>query len=223
MNDDQVVVGEAMLEDLIRKVRGVLAVRVVQNGQNQIDEIHAVGSPARSAKQMVRDIESILFVRGGIRLDHRKISLVQIADTGMPGTMVRVQLLEVADLADLQPPAMSATIAVGDRRIQGIGRVRANQDVSAEWLVAQATANALDQLIGVRGQLHVENLQRQSFGALQIYLAHLTLAIDDGIETYLGVSVVREDESSAVARAVLDAVNRRLQRLLGESNSASGR
>src|SRR4026209_28476 len=100
MKDDQVVVGEAMIEDLVRKVRGVLAVRVVQNDQKQIDEIHAVGSPDRSAKQMVRDIESILFVRGGIRIDHRKISLVQIADTGMPGTMVRVQLREGADIRE---------------------------------------------------------------------------------------------------------------------------
>lgn len=223
MNDEQVVVGEAMLEDLIRKVRGVLAVRVVQNDLNQIDEIHAVGSPDRSAKQMVRDIESILYVRGGIRLDHRKISLVQIADKGMPGTMLRVQLLEVADVAGAQPLAMAVTIAVGDGRIQGIGQARPNQDTSAEWLVAQAAANALDQLIGVLGQLHVENLQRQSFGALQVYLAHLTLTVDDGIETLLGVSVVRDDEPSAVARAVLDAVNRRLQRLLGESKSASGR
>jgi len=220
MNHDQVVVGEAMIEDLVRKVRGVLAVRVVQNDQRQIDEIHAVGSPDRSAKQMVRDIESILYVRGGIRLDHRKISLVQIADAAMPGAPLRVQLLEVADVADAQPPAISATIAVGDRHIQGIARARQGQDASAEWLVAHATANALDQLIGALGQLHVENLQRQSFGALQVYLAHLTLSIDDGIETLLGISVVRNDEPSAVARAVLDAVNRRLQRLLGESKSA---
>jgi hypothetical protein len=221
MKDDHVVASEAMIEDLIRKVRGILAVRVVQNEQNQIDEIHAVGSPDRSAKQMVRDIESILYVRGGIRLDHRKISLVQIADTGLPPSMVRVQLLEVAQVADAQPPAMTVTVAVGDRRIQGIGQARSNHDASDERLVAQATAHALDQLIGVLGQLHVENLQRQSFGVLQVYLAHLTLTIDDGIETLLGVSVVRDDELSAVARAVLDAVNRRLQRLLGEAKSAS--
>jgi hypothetical protein len=71
----------------------------------------------------------------------------------------------------------------------------------------------------VLGQLHVENLQRQSFGALEVYLAHLTLTIDDSIETLLGVSVVRDDELSAVARAALDALNRRLQRLLGEAKS----
>ncbi len=217
MKDDQPVVGEAMIEELIRKVRGVLAVRVVQNDQHQIDEIHAVGSPDRNAKQMVRDIESILYVRGGIRVDHRKISLVQIADTGMPPPMVRVQLLEVSRVADAQPPEMTVTVAVGDRRIQGIGRAHPNHDTSDEWLVAQAMAHALDQLIGVLGQLHVEHLQRQSFGALEVYLAQLTLTIDDGIETLLGVSVVRDDELSAVARAVLDAVNRRLQRLLGEA------
>jgi hypothetical protein len=223
MNDHQVLAGEAMIEELIRKVRGVVAARVVQNDQHQIDEIHAVGSPDRSAKQMVRDIETILYVRGGIRVDHRKISLVQIADTGMPVATVRVQLLEVAQVADAQPPAMTVTVAVGDRRIEGTGQARPNQDTSAEWLVARATAHALDQLIGVLGKLHAENLQRQSFGTLEVYLAHLTLTIDDSIETLLGVSVVRDDELNAVARAVLDAVNRRLQRLLGEAKGAMRR
>src|SRR5690242_14798752 len=136
------IVDETLIEDLIRKVRGVMAVRVVQNNQNQIDEIHAVGSPGRSAKQMVRDIESMLYVRGGIRLDHRKISLVQIADVGMPVATVRVQLLEVAQGDDTHASAMTVTIGVGDRRIQGLAQARAGQDTRAELLVAQATAHA---------------------------------------------------------------------------------
>src|SRR5690242_18490706 len=71
------------VEALIGQVRGVIAVRVVRDAQDQIDEIHVVGSPGRSAKQMVRDVESILYVRGGLRVDHRKISLVQIAETAI--------------------------------------------------------------------------------------------------------------------------------------------
>ena len=218
MIDDQSIVDASQVEELIRKVRGVLAVRVVRNDQGQIDELHAVGSPERSAKQMVRDIESILYVRGGIRIDHRKISLVQIAEAGMPAGLVRVQLLEVVRHPNQEPPAIAVALAVGARRVEGLARALPDRPYSDEQLVAQATAQALSQLIGAIGHLHVENLQRQAFGALQVCLAHLSLTTDDGIETLLGISVVRGDESSAVARAVLDAMNRRLQRLLGSSN-----
>jgi hypothetical protein len=220
MIDEQVIVDEAVVEELVRKVRGVLAVRAVRNIHGQIDEIHAVGSPERSAKQMVRDIESILFVRGGVRLDHRKISLVQIAETSMPPALLRVQLIGVEARPSALPPEVVVTLGVGARRFEGRGQARGAQDGSGEWLTAYAAAQALDGVIGAHGQLHVENIQRQAFGGLQVYLAHLTLSIDDSIETLLGISVVRDDAQIAVARAVLDAVNRRLQRLLGEGKSA---
>ena len=213
-------IDQDMVEDLVRKVRGVLAVRVVQNESRQIDEIHAVGSPDRSAKQMVRDIETILFVRGGVRIDHRKISLVQIAETGLPPALVRVQLVQVAPAADERQPSVTVTLAFGERQVNGLGRARPGRAADPELLTAYATTHALDQLIGALGQLHVENLQRQSFGALDVYLAHLTLSINDGIETLLGISVARDDEQHAVARAVLDAMNRRLQRLLSENKGA---
>jgi hypothetical protein len=215
MESEQPVVDADKIEDLVAQVRGVMAVRVVQDGQGQIDELHVVGSPGRSAKQMVRDVESLLYVSGGVRLDHRKISLVQIAESVMQPTEVRVQLLSIAHSAADQPPTLTVTLAMGDHRVQGVGRARPDHDDPPVFLAGYATIHALDQLIGPRGQFQLENLQRQSFGALEVNLSHLSLTTDDRIETLLGISVVRGDELGAVVRAILDAVNRRLQRLLG--------
>jgi len=91
-----------------------------------------------------------------------------------------------------------------------------------ELLTGYATIHALDQLIGARGQFRIENMERQPFGQLEVYLTHLTLTTDDGIETLLGISVVRDDDPAAVVRAILDAVNRRLQRLLGSERTRGG-
>jgi len=220
MTSERAVVDVAKIEELVGQVRGVMAVRVVQDEQGQIDELHIVGSPGRSAKQMVRAVESLLYVRGGVRVDHRKISLVQIAETSMPPALLRVQLIAVEARSDALPPEVRVSLGVGARRFEGCGRPRGAHDNSGEWLAAYAAAHALDEVIGAYGQLHVENIQRQAFGGLQVYLAHLTLTIDDSMETLLGVSVVRDDAQIAVARAVLDAVNRRLQRLLSEGKSA---
>src|SRR6266498_4299350 len=96
MSAERAAIDVAKVEELLSQVRGVMAVRVVLEEHGQIDELHIVGSPGRSAKQMVRDIESLLFVRGGVRVDHRKISLVQIAESAIQPAQVRVQLLNIA-------------------------------------------------------------------------------------------------------------------------------
>jgi hypothetical protein len=215
MGVQQQVVDIAKIEELLGQVRGVLAVRVVTDEQGQIDELHVVGSPGRSAKQMVRDVESLLYVRGGVHLDHRKISLVQIAESVIQPVAVRVLLLEIAQSSIDEPPTVAVTLGMGDRRVQGLGRARPDQDDPPEYLAGYATLHALDQLLGPRGQFRLENLQRQVFGQLEVYLAHLSLITDDGIEALLGISVVRDADLASVVRAILDAVNRRLQRLLG--------
>jgi hypothetical protein len=214
MTTERAAIDATKIEELLRQVRGVMAVRVVLDEHGQIDELHIVGSPGRSPKQMVRDIESLLYVRGGVRVDHRKISLVQIAEAVIQPAQVRVRLLDIGQSADEQP-AITVTLGMDDQRVQGIGRARPDQDDQSQYLAGYATIHALDQLIGARGQFRLENLERKPFGQLEVYLTHLTLTTDDGIETLLGISVARDEGPAAVVRAILDAVNRRLQRLLG--------
>jgi hypothetical protein len=204
----------AAIEALIAQVRGVMAVRVVRDPQGQIDEIHVVGSPGRSAKQMVRDVESIIYARGGLRVDHRKISLVQVAETSIQSVEARVRLLDIVRAADEQGLKVGVALSMGEQRVQGVGRSRPNHDDPPELLAGYAAIHALNQLIGARGQLRLENLQRQAFGQLDVCLSHLSLVTDDGIEVLLGTSAVRDDEVATAVRAVLDAVNRPLQRIL---------
>ncbi|HEU5097896.1 MAG TPA: hypothetical protein VFU22_02545 [Roseiflexaceae bacterium] len=218
MSADRAIIDVTKIEELLRQVRGVMAVRVVQDEQGQIDELHIVGSPGRSAKQMVRDVESLLYVRGGVRVDHRKISLVQIAETIIQSSPVRVRLLDISRATD-DPPSISVVLGMDEQRVQG--RARTERDDPPVYLAGYATIHALDQLIGARGQFRLENLERHPFGQLEVYLTHLSLTTDDGIETLLGISVVRDEDPAAVVRAILDAVNRRLQRLLSGERRAS--
>jgi hypothetical protein len=219
---ETVTVDEAAIEHLLGQVRGVLAVRVVADAQGQIEEIHVVGTPERRPKAMVRDLESLLYVRGGVRLDHRKISLVQMAEAAIQPAPVRVLLNNVVWAVDGDRPSVMIRLSMNDRDVEGVCRGRGEGAEPPEVMVGYATIQALDQVTGPQAQFRLENLQRQPFGALEVCLAHLSLITDDGVETLLGISVVREGDLAAIARAILDAVNRRLQRLLGE-RSAAGR
>src|SRR3954464_13415372 len=121
MSTERPVIDVTKIEELLSQVRGVLAVRVVLEEQGQIDELHIVGSPGRSAKQMVRDIESLLYVRGGVRVDHRKISLVQIAESAIQPAQVRVRLLEIGPLSG-DPATVTVALGMDEQRVLGIGR-----------------------------------------------------------------------------------------------------
>lgn len=213
MTEQQSAVDIAEVEQLVRQVRGVQAVRVVLDGQGQIEELHVVGTPERSPKSMVRDIESILYVRGRVRLNHRKISLVQVPDQQLLGPGARVQLVSVTRSANDSAPLITVVLAVGDRRHQG-GAGEPGTELAPEELVARATVAALGDIAEGLGVFTMERLQRQPLGEMDVCLAHVSLHIEDSLETLLGVSVVRGDALVSAARAVLDAVNRRLPSLL---------
>jgi hypothetical protein len=204
----------AILEESIAHVRGVLGVRVVQNDHEQIEEIHIIGSPERSAKQMVRDVESLLYVRNGLRIDHRKISLVQIA-TPKSTALPHVQLLNIVHLAP--ESTVTVTLAIGDRQLQGRSHATPTADGRPEYLAGDATIQALDQLIEPHNRLRLENVQCHMFGQIEICLAHLARISDAASIPLLGISVVSADGLTAAAQAVLNAVNQCLPCLLSKA------
>src|SRR5215217_869456 len=123
MSAERPAIDVAKVEELLGQVRGVMAVRVVLEEGGQIDELHIVGSPGRSAKQMVRDVESLLYVRGGVRVDHRKISLVQIAESAIQPAQVRIRLLDISHTTGDQA-TVTVVLGMDEQRVQGIGHSR---------------------------------------------------------------------------------------------------
>jgi hypothetical protein len=218
------VIDTGALETLILQIRGVLAGRIVLDDSQQIDEIHVVGSPERNPKQIVRDIESALFVRGGIRVNHRKISLVQLLESSIRPTIERVRLVEIKRSAEDGRDLIVVTLAFGSRTIEGTSwieggaqaREQAQNDQEAE-AAANATLAAIHELVIVSSQLAIEHVQQQPLGKLEICLVLVTRTETDITESMLGVSIVRRDPLMAVVRAVLDAVNRRLPYLTGQT------
>jgi hypothetical protein len=76
-------------------------------------------------------------------------------------------------------------------------------------LVASATLGALDELLGVPAA--VESAAVVDTGTHSVALVVLTLSVPRiGAQSIAGSAVIRGDETEAVARAVLAAVNRRL-------------
>lgn len=207
-------IDSAALEQLIGQIRGVYATRLVLDPAGKIDKVHVVGSPARNPKQIVRDIESILYVSGGVRLDHRKVSLVQIADQLPQVEPVRARLVDVQEEQNGDEQKVVVTLRVGDREVRGVGTSRPSRRLDDLALAAYATVHALNIIVSPRGRFSLERIERVQFSAHAVALTHISMDVDDGAETLLGISVIRDPLHYSAGRAVLDAVNRRIQRLI---------
>jgi hypothetical protein len=71
-------------EDLIRTLPGVVSVRVVDNGEGSIQEVHILTTSEVPAKQTVRNVESALFAHLGLRIDHRRVSIAAVSEAPPP-------------------------------------------------------------------------------------------------------------------------------------------
>lgn len=211
MTTDNDAARVATYEHLIRQVRGVQGVRVVCS-DDQIDEIHVLGSPDRSPKAIIRDIETILMIQGGVRINHRKISLAQVADTVVP--QVRVQLYSVESHVEDGHAHVTIALNIGRRRVEGSASAAFSNDDTLDMLVGQAMVNALTQLLDAEVNLQVMHVKRERLGVIEVCMAHIELQTEGRFETMLGISAVRSEPLQAMARALLDAMNRRLPGLM---------
>lgn len=218
------------LEESIRQIPGVRAVSVVTDAQARPTEVHVLAAPGKPAKQVVRDVQSLAMASFDIDIDHRIVSVVQIEDE--PGQAEpEATDLETAEepadqvLQEIEAQARPEISEIGVRStgseievevrltldgdtFVGIERGAAAASARAR-LVASATVSALDELLGLPAA--VESAAVVETGTHAVALVVLTLSVPRlGAQSVAGSAVVRGDETDAVARAALAAVNRRL-------------
>jgi hypothetical protein len=196
--------------------------------------VHVLAAPGKPAKQIVRDVQSLAMAQYDIDLDHRIVSVVQIEDEAGAEASAASDFSEVSDsplaageevLDEIEAQARPVITEIGvrstgaeievevrleldDDTFVGIERGAAAASARAR-LVASATISALDELLGVPAA--VESAAVVETGTHSVALVVLTLSVPRvGAQSVAGSAVVRGEESDAVARAVLAAVNRRL-------------
>ena len=80
--------------------------------------------------------------------------------------------------------------------------------------VAAATLRALAGLLVTPLHLELECVELDESGGEPVAVVRLSLVTEEGVQQLVGAAVVRADDSNAVVRAALDAVNRRVEPLV---------
>jgi len=203
------------VERAIQCIDGVLKARVVGD-QGSVAEIHVLAKPSKPPKLLVRDIETLLKTKFGLEVDHKKISVVAF-DVGESEKVESTFVVQ-------RPVLWSVSWRKSRNRVQSEVEIRFRDKVyrsSAEeeggggrgWnhLVAEATLNCLNQIVGIPSFFTLRGVAVRDFGDLEVALSFVDCRPDKGAGNMLvGTALVGDEVAEAVARATLDAVNRRL-------------
>lgn len=222
----------AAVEDEIRRIPGVAAARIVTDPHlGHPVEVHVLASLDKHPKQLVRDIQSVAMAAFDLDIDRRIISVVQLEipprnDTanGEATPAANGSAIDLSDLVDTQRITIDGvgvaragyrcTVEVALRRDES--RVLGTDEGVATpgllpVLVARATLNALGRMESKADRLEVESASIQRVAGHDVAMVTLLLLLPHQQETLVGSAAVRAaGGEDAVARAVLDATNRRI-------------
>jgi len=221
---------EAALKGL-RDVEGV----VIQNDGEEISEIHVVSSSRRPAKQIVRDVQTLLLARFHRAINYRIVSVafldpddvgsgmpepVPVAAEAAPTVQPGLPPSPAAESADHRIRFRSANLFVTGPRLQaqvdfqwkGLPRTgsasgHGTRD-AGHRLIAQAVLLAIQDFLEEDIALALEGLEFSRVGARDVAVVNVQLVTHREHKNLVGCCTVEQDVPQAVALATLAAVNR---------------
>jgi hypothetical protein len=207
------------LEDELCRLAGILAVRIVGDPAGRPVEVHVLSDQTKPAKQTVRDVRAVAQTMFGLELDHRIVSVAQL-NTNEQNTPVGIELAR----ADVRSRVTSIKVeAVGLRAQVRVTLVEGEREhtgyaegsvasVARPQLVATAALDAIRQMEPAAEAIHIASAEISRIGSNRVAIVTVVY-VDPPVELVVsGSAVVRRDRDDAVARALLDATNRRLAR-----------
>lgn len=193
------------LQSKLSRLEGVEAVRVVGR-DSRPEEIHVLARTTKAPKQVVRDIQSLAAASFGLDLDRRIVSVVQLTDGDLSGGD-RPAIVDIVETTNGSRSTVRVSLQWHDEILVG-ETDGAAASATRNRLVAEAVLQALGQALHADASFAVVSVDVPMLGSRRIAVAQVVLVTHHSERVMVGSSVVGDDESRAVVRAVLDALNR---------------
>jgi hypothetical protein len=203
------------IESIVCRLKDVIAVSVVADDSGDIAEIHVLTGSSRSPKQVVRDVESAVMARLGIAIDHRKVSVAQVADGAPRHDHSRFKFSDVS--ISLNGGRADATVRIlKDGSVCSGSASGTASPTSQMKLIANATLRAIEDA-GLGGaSIVLEDAAETVVGGRRVAVVLVNMLTDRGEDLLSGSAIIKQDVWKGVVNATLAAVNRRVSMLIGQ-------
>jgi hypothetical protein len=201
------------LEESITHLDSVDAARVVTDGP-RVAEVHVIAASSKPAKQVVRDVQSLAMARFGASIDRRVISVVQISPTELAGVISnRPALIGVHEEPNGTRTTLKVTLRFEDEDRTGSATGPAVASTRLR-LIGEATIDAVERTYQGTPPIALDAISSTIIGSRRVIVAIVVSAGDDGGEHLtVGSTLSSGDDGEATVKAVLDALNRRIERI----------
>ncbi len=203
----------------LRAVPGVSDAGVEPDDEGGMGLLRLGLEPGVDEVEVASTVGRLLREQFGLGVDADRVQVVEESEQAhaeIPGQ--RVALRPAITRMHLVSSGLEVTATVslssGERITAGEARGSASQS-GVHRAVANATLRAVEELVDGQVRFELDHLEVSPMGNERTVVVALTLLSARGTERLTGAAAVREDVRQAVIRATLDALNRRVEVLLG--------
>lgn len=192
---------------LICKLPDIINSNVVCDEEGNIEEIHVLAAVGKNIKQIVRDVQSAISAKFDIAVDYKKVSIAQINEAEFREARVKIESIAVKNIDNM----IEATVALSyeDRIFEGKSS-KVKSRTNRPKAVAEATLAAIEAYMGMSGILYLEGLESIKVSGKEVYVSLVGFSQDNVEESLTGCSIISLDENESAVKAVLAAVNRKI-------------
>ena len=196
------------LENALLKLPGVQSARV--SGTDHPMEIHIVTRSTQPVKRIVRDVESLALASFGFKIDFRIVSVVRVDDGPEPARF-RPWIESVGVTKHDSSEWVEVSLRwPNEDPITGSGLAGSTRESRARGATT-AIIECLDKkLRPSQMTVEVDHVMIQRIADGEWVLVHAVLYEKSSNTKLVGTAPLIDDVASAAARALLDAINRKL-------------
>ncbi|MCX7884078.1 MAG: hypothetical protein N2448_03495 [Caloramator sp.] len=199
-----------MIQGSLNKIEGIINSKVVLEG-DEITEVHILANNIRSPKQIVRDVESILYTQFDYKIDKNKISIAAIQSEDYI-VLKRIRLSGVSVISKDNVIECSVSLFY-DENEYSTKEIGINTAANRKKIVAIATVKTVEQILGQAYIFDIQDVIINSSNNTNIATVLVNAMLDGNEETLVGSAIIKKDINETIAKATLDAINRRIQRI----------
>lgn len=196
-----------IIEKDIEKIESVVSCKIVLGENDIINEIHIVSNNLRGAKQIARDVQSVLLATHNIQVDHKKISIAQIADDSLKKPESRLKLLGVYHDTIGTRATVKVTLSSFENTYENsISGVNTSRNIGR--MLVDATLKTVEEALDYEDTFILEDIRTTPISNDKAVVVVVGCLIDDAERILCGSCLIKNNYEIAVVKATLDAVNR---------------
>ncbi len=194
--------------ELIGKLPGVMSSSIVFS-ENEISEIHVLADMQRAPKQISRDIQSAIMAQYGVNIDYKVISIAQIPSENDPRLRCRLIFDEINLTRSKERSCATVSLSDGSSSFSGTA-TSVNDRLEVNKMICQATLSAVANFIDADVLLSVADVKTFDLSGEKAVAVCIAVKSKNKVEHMVGSSFVGDDSGTAVVKATMDALNRRI-------------